>query len=64
LDLKPRIVLFGNEPGVAKICRELGLEHVPDVARNCAKDVQFRTHLVRPPLCDRSIRHQQTRICV
>jgi len=34
LDLKPRVVLFGDEPGVAGICRELGLEHVPDVARN------------------------------
>jgi hypothetical protein len=34
LDVKPQIILFGTESGVAELCRELGLEHVPDVARN------------------------------
>lgn len=34
---RPEIILFGGEPyepGVAEICRELGLRHVPEVARN------------------------------
>jgi hypothetical protein len=30
---EPAIVLFGDEDGVADICQELGLTHVPDVAR-------------------------------
>ncbi len=29
---RPEVLLFGNEPGVAEICREFGLCHVPDVA--------------------------------
>ena len=28
---KPEILLMGNDPGVAEICREFGLRHVPDV---------------------------------
>jgi len=28
------IILFGNEPGTAEICQELGLIHVPAVKRN------------------------------
>ncbi len=34
--LKPgcEVILFGNDPGVADIAKELGLAHVPDVARN------------------------------
>jgi len=31
---KPEIILFADEPGTAEICRELGLRHVPEVARN------------------------------
>ncbi|MEM2591489.1 MAG: hypothetical protein QXI60_02785 [Thermofilaceae archaeon] len=31
---KPEIILFGDEEGVAEICRELGLRHVPEIARN------------------------------
>ncbi|MEZ8222132.1 NADP oxidoreductase coenzyme F420-dependent [Candidatus Fervidibacteria bacterium JGI MDM2 JNZ-1-D12] len=31
---KPEIILFGDEEGVAEICQELGLRHVPEVARN------------------------------
>lgn len=34
LDIKPRVILFGAEPGVAEICSELGLDHVSHVARN------------------------------
>jgi hypothetical protein len=29
---RPEILLFGDDPGVAEICREFGLRHVPDVA--------------------------------
>jgi hypothetical protein len=31
---RPEIILFGDEEGVAEICAELGLRHVPEVARN------------------------------
>ena len=31
---RPEIILFGGEEGTAEIARELGLRHVPDVARN------------------------------
>jgi hypothetical protein len=31
---KPEIILFADEPGTAEICQELGLRHVPEVARN------------------------------
>jgi len=31
---KPEIILFGDEEGVAEICQELGLRHVPEIARN------------------------------
>jgi len=31
---KPEIILFGDEPGTSEICQELGLRHVPEVARN------------------------------
>ncbi len=31
---RPEIILFGNEEGVAEICQELELRHVPEVARN------------------------------
>ncbi|MEM2045738.1 MAG: hypothetical protein QXO20_06115 [Candidatus Bathyarchaeia archaeon] len=31
---RPEIILFGDEAGTAEICRELGLRHVPEVARN------------------------------
>ena len=31
---KPEIIVFGDEAGVAEIAHELGLPHVPDVARN------------------------------
>jgi len=31
---KPEIILFGTEQGSAEIARELGLVHVPEVARN------------------------------
>lgn len=34
LEPKPEIILFGTEPGTAEIARELGLVHVPEVARN------------------------------
>ena len=36
LALKPRpeIIVLGNDPGVAEICRELGLRHLPEVLRN------------------------------
>lgn len=30
----PHIILIGNEPGTAEVCRELNLMHVPDVRRN------------------------------
>jgi hypothetical protein len=38
---KPEIILFGDEEGVAEICQELGLRHVPEIARN-----EFGTPLV------------------
>lgn len=38
---KPEIILFGNEKGVAQLAWELGLGHVPEVARN-----EFGTPLV------------------
>lgn len=28
------ILLFGDEPGAAEVCRELGIRHVPEVRRN------------------------------
>jgi hypothetical protein len=31
---RPEIILFGDEAGVAEICRDLGLRHVPDIVRN------------------------------
>jgi len=31
---RPEIILFGNEPGTAEICCELGLRHVPTVTCN------------------------------
>jgi len=34
LEPKPEILLFGSEHGTAEIARELGLLHVPEVARN------------------------------
>src|SRR5690348_14888761 len=34
LQPRPDITLFGDEPGTAAICEELGLHHVPDVLRN------------------------------
>jgi hypothetical protein len=34
LEPRPRITLFGNEPGTAELCKELGLEHVPEIERN------------------------------
>jgi hypothetical protein len=37
----PEMILFGDETGVADICREMGLVHVPDVATN-----EFGTPLV------------------
>src|SRR5437764_11403096 len=30
---RPEVILFGDEDGVAELCAELGLRHVPDVAR-------------------------------
>ena len=38
---RPEILLFGNEEGAAEISRELGLRHIPEVARN-----EFGTPLV------------------
>jgi hypothetical protein len=34
LSPRPDIIVFGNEEGAAEITRELGIRHVPDVARN------------------------------
>ncbi len=34
LQPKPEIILFGDDEGTAEICSELGLKHVPNVARN------------------------------
>ena len=31
---QPKILLFGDDEGTAEVCRELGLRHVPDIARN------------------------------
>jgi hypothetical protein len=31
---RPEIILFGDEPGVTEICKELGLRHVGEVERN------------------------------
>ena len=31
---RPEIILLGGEKGVAEICAELGLRHVPEIARN------------------------------
>lgn len=32
LDPRPDVILFGDDPGTAGLCRELGIRHVPDVA--------------------------------
>jgi hypothetical protein len=32
LEPRPEVILFGDDPGTAEICQELGLRHVPDVA--------------------------------
>lgn len=34
LNPKPEIILIGNEKGVAEICKELDLLHIPEVERN------------------------------
>jgi hypothetical protein len=34
LEPRPEIILFGTDAGTAEICEELGLRHVPDVAKN------------------------------
>jgi hypothetical protein len=34
LEPRPEIILFGHEEGAAECARELGLIHIPDVARN------------------------------
>jgi SAM-dependent methyltransferase/tetratricopeptide (TPR) repeat protein len=34
LSIRPRIILFGNEPGSAELARELSLVHVPEVRCN------------------------------
>jgi hypothetical protein len=34
LDPRPEIILFGTEQGTAETARELGLVHIPEVARN------------------------------
>jgi hypothetical protein len=31
---RPEIILIGNEEGVAECARELGLVHIPEIARN------------------------------
>lgn len=31
---QPEIILFGNDPGTAQVARELGLQHIPNVACN------------------------------
>lgn len=31
---RPEIIVFGDEEGIAAICRELGLRHVPELQRN------------------------------
>jgi hypothetical protein len=36
LDPRPEILVFGDELGVAEVCRELGLRHVEDVARSAS----------------------------
>jgi hypothetical protein len=41
LSPRPEILLFGNEEGTAEISRQLGLRHIPEVARN-----EFGTPLV------------------
>jgi hypothetical protein len=52
------IVLFGDDPGTAEICEELGLQHVPEISRNehgtpLLDDVFRRAHEVgsRDLLC-------------
>ena len=34
LNPRPRVVLFGDEEGVAEVVQEFGIDHVPDVERN------------------------------
>ncbi len=41
LQPRPQILVFGDEPGAAETSRELGVEHVPQVARN-----EFGTPLI------------------
>jgi len=41
LEPRPEIILFGNEEGAAEISCELGLRHIPEIARN-----EFGTPLV------------------
>ena len=36
LDPRPRVVLLGDDPGVAEAAASRGVEHVPEVARNAA----------------------------
>src|SRR2546430_17654721 len=38
---RPEVILFGDEDGVADICRELGLRHIP-----CRAPSEFGTPLV------------------
>jgi hypothetical protein len=34
LDPEVEVILFGDEPGVAEVCREMGLRHEPHVERH------------------------------
>src|ERR1051325_11584226 len=43
---RPEILLFGDENGTSEICAELGLRHVPEIARN-----DFGTPLVNDIFC-------------
>lgn len=50
---RPTVILFGDEEGVAEVCEELGLVHVPGVARNSAgtplvNDVFRQAELMAP----------------
>jgi hypothetical protein len=38
---RPEIILFGDEEGTEEICQELGLRHIPEIARN-----EFGTPLI------------------
>ncbi len=58
LSPRPQVVLFGNEDGTAEVARELGVEHVPEIACN-----EFGTPLLHDVLAQAERRAEHDTLC-